>query len=295
MEANHESSITMKGPHFNSENVKFEVGLRVDFGTKECSERMEKIKGMGFEPANNCIIISHEFESEDGPTKTIEKLEEMKNSGMLGPATPFLEGMKKEGKKLLGCIRLPPQMTEPLGLLEAVAASMGPEFTSKNQYFEFKISDSKALKEVIHDPSASILASALEGLCLQLTLAIQKDMPIKIADFICTMAPPQAHSQLKLVGQGFATFHHLKLEIVLREPTAEMKGAYKDEMTMGLASMGGMAMMMAEQFGVLEIAKMGGVKTTAALCFSPILSFEFNVLAPTILEALTKFTEGEQH
>ena len=289
MEANRESTICIKGAKYKEDDVKFELAFRVDFGTTECQRRMDKIKAMGTEPANNCVLVCHEFETEEGMTKAAAKVEELKTQGMLGPATEVLEAVKKDGKKLIGCFRIPAEITGALSLLDGLAASLGPEFAAKNQYFEIMLSDSKALKDVVHDPSASVLSSALEAICIKLTLAVQKDLPIKIAEFVATLAPPMAQDQIKLVGQAFATFDHLKLDVVLRDPTEAMKGAYKDEMTMGIAQMGGMALMMATQLGVMDIAKTGGVRTIATLCFSPLLSFSFRVLAPTAVETLAKF------
>ena len=127
---------------------------------------------------------------------------------------------------------------------------------------------------------------AVETLCIRLALSLQKDLPVKIADFVSSMVPESHRAKIKMAGSTIATFHHLKLDLELREPNESMKQLGKDAIMHGLVQVSQMAMGMGGQLGFIEVAKNGGVKTTAMLCLTPILSFEISLLAPTTLETL---------
>jgi len=288
MEGNNESLISVKCANFKDEDVKFQIHLRVDFGKQQCTERMEKIKEYGIDPSNNAIVIVHEFPTEDGAQKMAEKINELKTmlAPQIGKPAELFESAKAQGKNVVASLRIPPEGAGPLAILDAAAANFG-DFASKHQFAEFKIADSRSLKDIVFDQSSGVIAAALQALCIKLTLNLNHELPIKVADFICTMGPPESEAKkIKFVGHSVATFHHLKLEIELREPNEAMKQVLKNEVLGGIMGLSQMVYGMGTQFGVVDLLKNGGTKTTAWLCLSPILSFEFGVFAPTAVETI---------
>lgn len=283
-----ESYVQVKAPGYKEEDTKFCASMRCDFGTNECKAQMDQIKAEGFEPANDCVMITHEFASELGAAKMKERTEQMKTEpGPLQQVAKLVEKIVLNGKKLQICVRCPKDMSKDLAILNTVAASFG-EFQFKHQWAEFKVSDSKLLQDILCDKSSSPIASLLQAFCMRFSLSVHKDLPTKIFDFISTIAPPYEKDQIALVGKIISTFHHLKLDVDLREPTEDMKALFKEESMGMIAQLAMMAFGMAEQMGMSEILQNGGKKTTAVLCFAPFLKFEFNVFAPTALDGLQK-------
>ena len=293
-EENRESVISIKSVSFKDEDVKFQIGLRMDFGKIQCTERMDKIRALGIEPSNNAISIVHEFESETAAENMVTKVNEFKAVAgpQIGKPMELLESIKAVGKKVVVSLRLPPEAVEPLSKLEDVSKSMG-DFASRHQFLEFKIADCRNLNEIISDTTVSALSKALEAMCIKFTLSMNKLMPIKVAEFISTMAPGPAQAQVMLAGHAVAAFHHLKLEIELREPNEDMKQVLKNHILMGIIGGSQMLYGMGEQYGFMEVAKNGGAQTTAMLCLSPILSFEFTIFAPTAVQAIEKAASPE--
>lgn len=290
MEGNRESLIQIKCENFKEQEVKLQLGVRLDFGKSVCTERINKIKELGIDPGSNAVAIVHEFPTDAAAEAFVTKFNEFKagmGASMMGDKLEMLESIKANGKKVIGSLRIPADLVGHLQILDAVASSMG-DFADKHQYAEFKIADSRSLKEIFTDEVASPLAIALQGLCVKLTLSLQKDLPIKIADFVCQMAPESHRPQIQLVGNSVATFHHIRLEMELREPSEAMKQIAKNEIMMGMMSVAQMAMGMMMNFGFQDVVKNGGSETKAMLCLSPMLSFELNILAPTAYETLEK-------
>jgi hypothetical protein len=294
MEENRESSITVKSLGAVPESAPLKINLKLDFGKAQCTERMNKIQAFGFTPPNNCITIVKEFETSDAAKKAEEKLAELKTQGALPPPlVEMLQPLKIEGTTAILGVKLPPPAAAGLSVLHGLADSMG-DFASIHQYLEFTLADARSLKDILTDPAASPVASALQAVFMQLKLSMNKELPVKIANFFAELIPSENEKkQMKLVAQGFASFHHLKLEIELDEPAEEVKNAYKNEITMMLSGVAQSLLMMAEQFGVLQLAKQGSGLTKAYLCLSPILSFELTVNAPTTIEALEKMAPGQ--
>ena len=56
-----------------------------------------------------------------------------------------------------------------------------------------------------------------------------------------------------------------------------------------LGSIATMSMVMVQQLGLLEIAKMCDSRADGMLCFSPLLTFSFYISDPSAFEAITKF------
>ncbi len=291
MTENRESLFQIKSAGFKDSDVKFQISLRLDFGRAQCSERMNKIKALGIDPSNNAIAVVHEFPNEAAATAFVAKATEMKTmlAPQIGKPAELLESIKAEGNKAVVTLRFPPEAAAPLGILEAVAGSMG-DFADKHQFAEFRFANSRSLKDICTDQSASPIALAVETLCVKLVLSLQKDLPIKIADFVSQMAPESEKPHVALAGRAFAAFHHFKLEMDLKEPTEAMKQIAKNEAAMGLMSVAQMAVGMASQFGCMDVVKNGGSQTTATLCLTPILSFEFTLFAPTVVETLEKLS-----
>lgn len=288
MEPNKESVICVKSAAFKPENVQLEARFRVDFGKPLCSERMEMLRGLGVDPANNTLVFVHEFPSEDGAKKAAAKIQELKETDSpVALIAPYLTVLKAEGNKLIMAAAAPPPMIQmPAQILTQAAMSMG-DLVDKPQHFELKLSASKTIKDILTKTEAqSPVANFLEQFCFKATLAIQKDLPIKIGDFIATMAPPHHQSEPKMAGRIVSCFHHLNLDIELREPVEEIKKLFKDEAMMMLPQMAGMGYGMGMQLGVIDVAKMGGQKTTVYLCLTPMLRFEFEIFAPTVIDAL---------
>lgn len=288
-----ESLISIRSANYKEAEEKFAISFHMDFGTNECTDRMNKIKALGIDPSNNAVAIVHEFATPEAAQKMVDKVNELKAAmgEQMGKLTELFESIKADGKRVVACIRFPPEAAAPLGILNAVAGTMG-DFVSQHQFIDFKIADSKGMLDILNDP-ASPAASAMSAALIKLTLSLHKDLPVKIADFIQTMAPEHEKPKVQMVGQVASSFHHFKLEIELREPTEMMKQAYKNEILSALIGMSQMALSMAEQFGFTEAIKNGGSKTTAMLCLTPMLSFEVNVFAPTTVEAMEKAAAPE--
>jgi hypothetical protein len=292
MEANRESFICIKSEHYKEAENKVFVGLKLDFGKQICNDRLAAIKALGIEPNDNCIVVVHEFDTEAAAKKLDETLEGFKAQGMLGPATALTEKAKIEGKRVALCVRLPPEVAAQCAILEAVAAHIG-DLADKHQSFEFSYANSLSLKEILHDPVVTPLAAAWSSMCLKLKISAQKQTPVKVADFVSTMAKEDAKDKIKFIGEAISQFHHLRLEMELSEPGEALKQAFKAQIYQGLVGMAQMALGMGEQFGVMEIFKNGGVKTTATLCIKPFVSCEFTILAPTAIEGIEKLLSPE--
>lgn len=292
MEGNRESLICIKSEHYKEAENKVLIDLKLDLGKQICDQRLNAIKDLGIEPNNNCVVIVHEFETEAAAKKLDETIEDFKTKGMLGPLTPLAEKLKIVGKKVAMCIRFPPEIAAQCGMVEAIAATLG-DLTDKHQFFEFSFASSQSLKEILHDPVASPIAAAWNSLCLKLIVSAQKQLPIKIGEFVASISPEDHKEQIKFVSQAIATFHHLRFEMELREPGEALKQAFKAQIYGTLVGVAQMALGMGEQFGVMEIFKNGGVKTTATVCVNPFVSFEFTLLAPTAIESIEKLMSPE--
>ena len=285
MGENRESVILVKSPNFKDEDAKFTLAFRFDFGTMQCSQRMDQIKGLGVEPSNNCALVTHDFETEEGAQQAATKILELKE---MIPPLKYLESAKAIGKKLVACIRADAKFIEESNIIQVLAASMG-DFAAINQYFELRLGTSRDLKAILGDSSASPLALALETFCFKATLSARKELPIKIAEFAAsTVHSAEEQKQIKFVGRCFSTFHHLTYTVDLKEPTQEMRGSFKEAIASILMGGAQMAYGMLEQLGILEIAKTGGASTRLAFCISPLLSFEVNLFAPKALEVFTQ-------
>lgn len=284
MEEKRESVICVKGSEFKEADVRFGITFKMDFGKNECLENMAKISALGIAPSECAVAIVHEFDTEDGAKKFVEKLGELKE---MIPPLSMMELTKAEGKKVIISVRLPPNLVDTVQILGAVADSMG-DFASQHQFLEFKILISKAMKDFLHCTEGTPLSSALEALCLKLTLDTKKELPIKIAEFFKSLTGSTDPS-IDMVGNAVAAFHHLKLDVELRKPTEFLKSAFKDPIAGALMEIASRLYGMGTDMGFIDIVKQGGVKTVAYLCLAPILSFEFTLLAPTAVESIEKF------
>jgi hypothetical protein len=287
MEANRESNITFKSGNYNPENAKFKFCVRIDIGNQQYAEKAEKIKAMGITPAKNVVVIVKDFENEEGAKKLPPLIEQFKAGGMLGPLTELAEPIKVEGAKCIIPVRLPPQAVAMLSMLHAINDALG-DLSSKHQFIELSFSEGRTIKDIISDPVISPLAVALNAICLQFKLSIQKELPIKLGTFAAGLAPETERAQIKLASELLAAFHHLKFELEIAEPGEALKQAFKNEILAGLMGMAQMAIGMATQFGVMEIAKDGKGLTTAYLCLDPLISLDFTLDATTAFEALEK-------
>lgn len=292
MEANRESLICIKSEHYKETENKFLISLKLDFGKTVCKEKMENIKAAGYEPSNNCVVIFHEFDTVEAAASLVKKIEDFKAGGMLGPVAELYQPPKVEGKKVHFCCRLPPPAIEPLGMLEAVAASMG-DFVDKHQYIEFTVANSHSIKDIMGDFSVTPIANLLQAMCFKLKISTQKHLPAKILNFVAEMGPESQKEKFKMLGEGLSSFNHLRLEMELSEPSQTMKDQFKNEILQGLVMGAQMVVGMATQFELMEIAKQGGVKTKATLCLSPMISIELSIEAPTAIETLEKLVSPE--
>eukprot|EP01022_Parablepharisma_sp_SALTPOND_P018736 TRINITY_DN3103_c0_g1_i1.p9 TRINITY_DN3103_c0_g1~~TRINITY_DN3103_c0_g1_i1.p9 ORF type:complete len:316 (+),score=58.93 TRINITY_DN3103_c0_g1_i1:10033-10980(+) len=287
MSDNRESLISIRSVNFKDEDIKFQLSFRMDFGRNECAERMNKIKSLGIDPSNNAVAVTHEFVSEEAAQAMATKINEFKAAMgvQLGKMMELCESVRAEGKKVVVCLRLPPEGAAALSILEAVAESMG-DFASKNQFLDFKFSNSATMKEIMSVTNASLVANVLQSLHMKLALSLNKELPVKIAEFVSSMAPESEKSKVMFAGRMASAFHHFNIEVELKDAKESAKQAYKNEIMMGMMGVSQMLFGMGEQFGFIEAAKNGGSQTTVMLCLSPILSFEFGLYAPTALEAL---------
>jgi hypothetical protein len=290
MGENRESVILVKSPNFKDEDAKFTLGLRVDFGTTQCSQRMEQHKALGVEPANNCFVVTHDFETEEGAQQAATKAMELK---AMIPPLKSLESAKAVGKKLVLCVRPDDHDMERVKIIADFATFLG-EFAAVNQYFELRLGSSRDLKAILGDQSASPLALALETFCFKTTLSARKELPIKIADFAASLSTSAEEQQnFKLAGRCFGAFHHLTYTVDLKEQTSEMRETLREQITGALMMGAQMAYGMLSSFGVMEVVKSGGASTRLTFCLSPLLSLEVNLFAPKALEVFTQLaTQG---
>lgn len=284
-----ESFITIRSEEFKEEDSRFNITLRLDIGKNEYQERLQKIQQLGVEPSNNVVVITHDFESEEAAQDMVVRLNGFKETmgTELGELSECCETIKAEGRQLITCIRAPGELAAVASMLEPFAASIG-EIADANQFVEFKIASTSNLKDVLTTQSESPAAVLLSGILIKLSLALHKDLAIKLTDFACNTVPEYEKQEVKMSGRLISSFRHLKLNIELRNPDENTKGAYKNEMIGGIMGMAQFVCGLTEQFGFLDVAKNGGAQTVARLCVSPILSAEFNLYAPTAIEALEK-------
>jgi hypothetical protein len=285
MGENRESVILVKSPSFKEEDTKFSLVVRVDFGTQQCTQRMEQSKAFGVEPSANCIVITHDFETEEAAQQAAAKAMELK--GVIPPLKD-LESAKALGKKLVVFVRPDEGDLANIKVVDEFAKFVG-DFAAINEYFELRLASSRDLKALLGDPSASPLALAAESICLKATLSFRKDLPIKIANFAASRSTSaEEQKKLKLAGHVYAAFHHITYTVDLKEPTGDMRETLKEPIT-GMMMMGAqMAYGMLSQLGIMEIAKAGGTSTRATLLMSSLLSFEVNLIAPKGFEVLTQ-------
>lgn len=294
MAENRESCITVKSKEFKDEDTKFQVLLKVDFGTKQCNERINYIKNYGMDPPNNCALITHEFETEEAAKNCAAKVEEFKGEGgPLGIAGKHIECYKTVGNKLVVSWRADANFIKDMEVMHEFATFLG-DFASINQHLEFKIADSRGIKDIfVQNPQVSPMATFLSGFCCKLTLSARKDLPLKIGDFVATKVPEYEQKEVKMASRLFASFHHLNLEVDLADPSQEMKSTLKKEIMMGVSAIGGMIYQMGEQMGLLEIAKHGGNTTKLVFCVTPLVSFEITFFAPGAYETIEKINSPE--
>jgi hypothetical protein len=284
-----ESFITLRSEEYKEEDTRFHITLRLDFGMNECQDRFQRIQQLGVEPCNNTVVIMHDFATEEAAQDMVAKLNGFKDTmgAELGSFINFCETIKAKGRQLVVCFRAPADISNNLEILGPMAASMG-ELASVNQFVEFKIASTSNLKDVLTTQSESPASVLLSGVLIKLSLLAHKELPIKITDFISNLVPEYEKQEVKMTGRLISAFHHLKLNIELRNPDEGAKEAYKNEMIEGIMSMAQFVCGIAEQFGFLEVAKSGGSQTVAMICLSPLFSAEFTLYAPTAIEALEK-------
>lgn len=285
----HESFITLHSEDFKEEDSKFNITLRLDVGKNECQSRMQRIQALGIEPSNNVVVITHDFVSEEAAQDMVVRLNGFKETmgAELGHISECCETIKAEGRQLIVCIKTPSELASASEMIELFAANMG-DIADMNEFFEFKVASTSNLKDVLTTQYESPAAVLLSGILIKLSLALHKDLAMKVTDFIANMVPEYEKNDVKLAGRIISSFRHLKLNIELRSPDEGTKGAYKNEMITGIMAMAQFVCGMTEQFGFLDPARNGGAQTTAIFCVSPILSAEFNLYAPTAIEALEK-------
>lgn len=286
MEPNRDSLICIKSANFKPEAVQFEIGYRMDFGKPQVTEVLKTITDLGVSPPENTAVLVHEFTTEEGAKQAAEKIEFFMGEGSpFGPTVSMFAGKPVvKGKQLIMSAKVPEPMAAPLGILEPLAAALG-ELASNHQFFEVKLSASKTLKEILTNTAVSPLASFLDAFCFKVSLNHNKELPIKLAEFFATMAPGE-EEKIKTVGHVVSSFHHLKFEVDLRDASEEMKGLLKAEIQAALPQGAMMALGMAGQFGLLEIAKLGGIKTVIYANASPLIKFEFSILMPTAIDTV---------
>ena len=293
MVENRESVISVRSANFKDGDVKFQIGFHMDFSTIDCTERMNKIKEIGIVPSENAIVAVHEFPTEEAAEEMVNKINELK--AVFGAQTEkiekLIESVKKVGKKVVVCARIPPEATAPLVILEMMSGSMG-DFAAKREFVDFRISHSKELKDILDSQNSSIAANVLDAMSIKLVLSLNKEFPVKMAEFLASLAPEHEKERVKMMGHFISSFHHLRLEVELQDPSQTVKEAYKNELMMGLMGLSQMAYQMGEQFGVIEAMKKGGSKTNIMLCLNPVLSFEVDFMMPTAVDTLEKIAKS---
>lgn len=284
-----ESSITIRSEEFKEEDARFHITLRLDFGKNECQDRMQKIQQLGVEPNNSVIVLTHDFVSEEAAQDMVAKLNGFKDmmGAEIGPLINCCETIKAEGRLLVVCMRAPADISNQFEILVPFAESLG-EVASSNQYLEFKVASTSNLKDIVTSQAESPAAILLSGVLVRLALTLHRSLPERIAEFVSNLVPEYEKREVQLTGKVVSAFHHLKLNVELRNPDETTKEVYKNEMVAGIMKVAQFLCGMAEQFGFMDVAKSGGSQTVAMACLSPILSAEFTVYAPTAVEALQK-------
>ena len=286
-----ESHIQIRTFDFKDEDFKFNLTLRYDLNKDLCTQRMDHIKGLGIEPSNNVVVITHEFVNEQSAQETVEKLNSLKEMFASEPSSPpgafanLCETISSKENKVYVTMRLPPESAEISNMLEPAAEALG-DLVNKQQYLEFKISTKDNLKDIFTGQLGSPAAAALSGLCIKLELMLHKDLPQKLFEFGSNFVSGSEKEEVARIGVFASAFKHLKLDFLLNKPNEDLKELHKNEMLMGIMFGSQMLYGMAEQFGFMEVLNNGGSKTTAILCLSPMISMEFSLYAPTAIEAL---------
>jgi hypothetical protein len=282
MASNRESVIVVKGASFKEEETKFHMTFRYDFGTAECKQRIEGHKALGLEIGDNCLVLTHDFETNEAAQQAVDKLIALKP--ILEPLQR-IELIKASGKTLIAQMGISQDTLNKIPMLAEFASAVG-DFASINQFVSIDLKASRDLKDMFCDPTASPLALGLDSMCLKLTLSARKEMPVKIADFVATRLPASQQPKVKLIGRGVSAFHHLTYNVDLKSLNEEMRTLMKADIELPFHAGAQSFYAGLVQLGLFDVLKSSSTTTKVTFCVSPLLSFDFSLYAPKTLEVL---------
>lgn len=282
-----ESHIIVRSGNYNPETAKFKLDFFIRCGKNEYAANFQKIQSLGIEPSNNVLVITHEFATEEAAQDAVEKLAKFYGdmSSQLGPLAQACEAPKTQGKTIIVPLRIPEMYAAYLMALDPIFASL-EDITNTHQYIQLSIGSAVDIKESFSKEDTSPIAAFAAGSILKFALCTHKDLPKRVTALASEMGAPGDKKTLLTVGEIASSINHITLEVELAESTADAKEAFKNEIMMGTMMGAQMVCGMAEQFGLMDVAKNGGTKTTATLCISPAISLEFSLFAPTAFDTL---------
>lgn len=272
-----ESHFIIKSGTHNPDLAKAKIQLKVNFGSNEYENNLNKIKELGIEPSENVFVISSEFNSEEAAQVAVTKVTNIYENILPTLGIPAVwETPKAQGKVFVATFRVPEASAEQLKMLEPIVGSLG-EMTSSDQHLEFEFSGDPSFKEVFTEEENVPESGSL----VKFALVTHKDLPTKITSILSGMMGPKADS-LKIGGEVLASIKHIKFDIAFDQTSFLDKEATKNIMMASIQTI----IMALTPLDLLDVVKTIGGTIKGTMCISPIISVDLIIYLPALIETL---------
>lgn len=290
-----ETHIQVKSAGFRPDDIKLKIEGKADFGTAKCKERMELIKSYGFEPANNLFLILHEYDSPEAAAAACKLINSFRTGHpILQEEMKDVEMVKADGKTLVVGERATPDFAKSVATLHTQLIAFGDVIHTAHSA-SFELLNSSTVKDILMTDKSTPIAEALESFFLRFSISHSKELLAKFFDYVENLDPsknPEEALNEKLGYMVMKCFHHLSLDIDLKEPNELCKNAFKAEIRDFLKGFLTQMKTLAQSLGVLELAKNSGAKTKCYVSLTPCLSLDITIHAPTAVSAVEAYTSA---
>lgn len=272
-----ESHIKINNGNFNPDTGNLRASVKVNMGTKDYDENMNKIKDFGLESEVNLLAVGVDFISEEAANNAATKVGEIyeKILPKVIPLPPFWDAPKVKGKTLVLTLRIPTLYADQLAILEPIITSFG-ELTAIDQYLEFDASCLVPAK----DSDAAVESVLNVGSAIKIALVTHKDLPVKINALMKEMGV--GGGVLEIMKPLFGSLKHVRLEACFDDLTEGDKEEIKNKVKVGALFIGSAL----ESFGLVETVMAMQGNIVGALCIKPCVSLNFKLTLPGFIEIL---------